>query len=161
MRRMNMNKMRQDAWTDDEDIKLAEIVLNYIRNGRTQLEAFKYAGDILSRTAAACGFRWNATLRKQYEEAIKLAKEKQKETVTPLPNTTTETLHQTSFESVISLLEKMKDNAVLQETESQIKKRQILTELKHENEQLKNEINRYREAWGEMRKLWEWIDSQQ
>src|SRR5690625_199768 len=68
-----MGKKRQDSWTSDEDILLAETVLRYIRQGNTQLAAFKEAAHILSRTAAACGFRWNATLRKQYVDSIALA----------------------------------------------------------------------------------------
>lgn len=73
-----MQGHRQDAWTKDEDILLAETVLRYIREGKTQLEAFKKVGNMLSRTSAACGFRWNATLRKHYEEAIQLAKSNRK-----------------------------------------------------------------------------------
>jgi len=50
-----MSKKRQDGWTKDEDTMLTEIVLRHIRTGKTQLEAFKQAGEALSRTAAACG----------------------------------------------------------------------------------------------------------
>lgn len=69
---------RQDAWTEDEDLILAEIVLKHIREGSTQLSAFKEVGERLGRTAAACGFRWNSTVRKKYEESIALAKEQRK-----------------------------------------------------------------------------------
>lgn len=72
-------KTRQDAWTHEEDILLAETVLRYIREGGTQLAAFEEVGDRLNRTAAACGFRWNAEVRKQYVEAIDLAKKQRKE----------------------------------------------------------------------------------
>nr|WP_091270221.1 RsfA family transcriptional regulator [Alteribacillus persepolensis] len=65
---------RQDAWSADEDIMLAEIVLRHVREGSTQLAAFQEAGEKLSRTAAACGFRWNACIRKKYEAAIELAR---------------------------------------------------------------------------------------
>ena len=74
-----MNTTRQDAWTKDEDLLLAEIVLRYIREGKTQLEAFKEVAKQLSRTSAACGFRWNATIRKQYQHAIEIAKAARKE----------------------------------------------------------------------------------
>ena len=50
---------RQDAWTQDEDLILAEIVLRHIREGSTQLIAFEEVGKKLVRTPAACGFRWN------------------------------------------------------------------------------------------------------
>ncbi|GCD81722.1 prespore-specific transcriptional regulator RsfA [Parageobacillus thermoglucosidasius] len=72
-------KTRQDAWTHEEDILLAETVLRYIREGGTQLAAFEEAGDRLNRTAAACGFRWNAEVRKRYVESIELAKKQRKE----------------------------------------------------------------------------------
>lgn len=69
---------RQDAWTEDEDQFLAEIVLQYIREGGTQLKAFEIVAEKLSRTAAACGFRWNSYLRKKYETDIELAKQERK-----------------------------------------------------------------------------------
>ncbi|MBA2873610.1 RsfA family transcriptional regulator [Thermaerobacillus caldiproteolyticus] len=72
-------KTRQDAWSHEEDLLLAETVLRYIREGRTQLAAFEEVGDQLNRTAAACGFRWNAEVRKQYVQAIELAKKQRKE----------------------------------------------------------------------------------
>lgn len=69
-----MTAARQDAWTSDEDLVLAELVLAYIRQGNTQLHAFEEAGRKLKRTAAACGFRWNSNIRKKYKEGIDLAK---------------------------------------------------------------------------------------
>ncbi|WP_338469923.1 RsfA family transcriptional regulator [Niallia sp. XMNu-256] len=74
-----MSSTRQDAWTQDEDLLLAEVVLRYIREGGTQLQAFEEVGKKLSRTAAACGFRWNSTIRKQYKTGIELAKKQRKE----------------------------------------------------------------------------------
>ncbi len=72
-------KVRQDAWTHEDDLLLAETVLRYIREGGTQLAAFEEVGDKLNRTAAACGFRWNAEVRNRYVEAIELAKKQRKE----------------------------------------------------------------------------------
>jgi prespore-specific regulator len=74
-----MSTTRQDAWTQDEDLLLAEVVLRSIREGGTQLQAFEEVGKKLSRTAAACGFRWNSTIRKQYKTGIELAKKQRKE----------------------------------------------------------------------------------
>ena len=74
-----MVKVRQDAWSHDDDLLLAETVLRYIRQGGTQLAAFDEVGDKLNRTSAACGFRWNAEVRQRYEEAIALAKKQRKE----------------------------------------------------------------------------------
>src|SRR5690625_7937154 len=41
--------------------------------------AFDEVGDILNRTSAACGFRWNAEVRSKYVDAIELAKRQRKE----------------------------------------------------------------------------------
>ncbi|MCT8139036.1 RsfA family transcriptional regulator [Anaerobacillus sp. CMMVII] len=73
-----MSIVRQDAWTNDEDLVLAEVVLRHIREGSTQLAAFDEVGERLSRTSAACGFRWNSTIRKKYEAAIAIAKKQRK-----------------------------------------------------------------------------------
>ncbi|WP_374717559.1 RsfA family transcriptional regulator [Neobacillus sp.] len=74
-----MSPTRQDAWTQDEDLLLAEVVLRHIREGGTQLQAFEEVGKQLSRTPAACGFRWNSFVRKQYKSGIELAKKQRKE----------------------------------------------------------------------------------
>lgn len=66
--------IRQDSWTADDDLILAETTLRHIRDGGTQLKAFEEVGERIGRTAAACGFRWNSTVRKRYEDAIKIAK---------------------------------------------------------------------------------------
>ncbi|MDM5213489.1 RsfA family transcriptional regulator [Peribacillus sp. NJ4] len=76
-----MSIARQDAWTHDEDLLLAEVVLRHIREGSTQLKAFEEVGKQLSRTSAACGFRWNSFVRKQYKSGIELAKKQRKEQV--------------------------------------------------------------------------------
>ncbi|MGG3821699.1 RsfA family transcriptional regulator [Geobacillus thermodenitrificans] len=72
-------KQRQDAWTEEDDLLLAETVLRHVREGSTQLNAFEEVGDKLNRTSAACGFRWNAVVRHRYEEALQLAKKQRKE----------------------------------------------------------------------------------
>lgn len=73
-----MTKTRQDAWSEDDDLVLAEVVLRHIREGSTQLKAFEEVGERLSRTPAACGFRWNSLVRKKYESAIEIAKKQRK-----------------------------------------------------------------------------------
>ncbi|WP_042223364.1 RsfA family transcriptional regulator [Oceanobacillus manasiensis] len=74
-----MVKVRQDAWSHEDDLLLAETVLRHIREGSTQLNAFEEVGDKLNRTSAACGFRWNAEVRTKYDNAIDLAKRQRKE----------------------------------------------------------------------------------
>ncbi|WP_053361111.1 RsfA family transcriptional regulator [Bacillus sp. FJAT-27251] len=72
-------KVRQDAWTEENDLLLAETVLRHVREGSTQLNAFEEVGDKLDRTSAACGFRWNAVVRHRYEKALQLAKKQRKQ----------------------------------------------------------------------------------
>ena len=72
-------KTRQDAWMEENDLLLAETVLRHVREGSTQLNAFEEVGDKLNRTSAACGFRWNAVVRHQYEKALDLAKKQRKQ----------------------------------------------------------------------------------
>jgi transcription factor, RsfA family len=72
-------KTRQDAWTEENDLLLAETVLRHVREGSTQLNAFEEVGDKLNRTSAACGFRWNAVVRHKYEKALELAKKQRKQ----------------------------------------------------------------------------------
>ncbi len=70
-----MTAARQDAWSPDDDLILAEVTLRHIREGSTQLSAFEEVGQRIARTSAACGFRWNGCVRKRYNEAIGLAKQ--------------------------------------------------------------------------------------
>lgn len=72
-------KERQDAWTEENDLLLAETVLKHVREGSTQLNAFEEVGDRLNRTSAACGFRWNAVVRHSYEKDLQLAKKHRKQ----------------------------------------------------------------------------------
>ncbi|MEM1504431.1 RsfA family transcriptional regulator [Domibacillus sp. 8LH] len=72
-------KVRQDAWSEEHDLLLAETVLHHVREGSTQLKAFEEVGNALNRTGAACGFRWNAVIRQQYEKALGLARKQRKQ----------------------------------------------------------------------------------
>ncbi|MBL3647693.1 MULTISPECIES: prespore-specific transcription regulator RsfA [Bacillus] len=81
-----MTKQRQDAWSKEDDLLLAETVLRHVREGSTQLNAFEEVGDQLNRTSAACGFRWNAVVRHQYEKALQLAKKQRKQRMRALGN---------------------------------------------------------------------------
>lgn len=67
-------KVRQDAWNEQDDLILAETVLNHIRTGSTQLSAFEEVAERISRSSGACGFRWNNEVRKRYKSDIKEAK---------------------------------------------------------------------------------------
>ncbi|HLR22870.1 MAG TPA: RsfA family transcriptional regulator [Pseudogracilibacillus sp.] len=148
------NKARQDAWSKEEDLFLAETVLEYIGKGKTQLEAFEKAGQLLSRTSAACGYRWNATVRKRYDHAVAYAKNNQKinfkhDSQSPMPAD-----KGTTIDSVITLLEQMKSKEMIQESQKDVEAMEELTEV---NNRLQEKIKRYEEAWREMGKLWQWI----
>lgn len=82
-----MSKLRQDAWVQENDELLAEAVLRHVKEGSTQLNAFEEAGDALNRTAAACGFRWNAVVRRMYESQLAEAKKERKERMRVLGGT--------------------------------------------------------------------------
>ena len=53
---------------------MAETVLRHIREGSTQLKAFEEVARKLGRTPGACGFRWNAVVRRKEEENFLRAK---------------------------------------------------------------------------------------
>lgn len=146
-----MATTRQDAWTDDEDVLLADVVLRHIRDGGTQLSAFKEVGRSLSRTPAACGFRWNSYVRKKYKDQIEKAKEirkaghreskeQKKRELSPLVVT---------FEDVISFLEKYREEKGSKELYQKVEK------LQKEKEGLQQRLSVYEE---EYRTLFDYID---
>lgn len=152
-----MNATRQDAWTKDEDMMLAETVLRYIREGKTQLEAFKEVAKKLSRTSAACGFRWNATIRKHHQEAIQYAKSERKQGGRSGLWNEPENQERNTIDTAILLLEKMKtnfpDENILIQQEQEI----VVKQLEQENNRLKEKLKHYDNAWDEMGKLWGWV----
>ncbi|WP_186577564.1 RsfA family transcriptional regulator [Aquibacillus kalidii] len=153
-----MNNTRQDAWSQDEDVLLAETVLRYIREGKTQLEAFKEVGKKLSRTPAACGFRWNASIRKQYQQAINIAKKDRKQQSDSLNTFLSLDSEQEdgTLDAVISLLEKVKVSYSNEQKADSIQQEvKLLTE---ENKHLKEQIQRYEKTFEEMKKLWSGVD---
>ncbi|KGX88552.1 RsfA family transcriptional regulator [Pontibacillus litoralis] len=156
-----MNATRQDAWTDDEDVLLAQTVLRYIRMGRTQLEAFEEVAKKLSRTSAACGFRWNATVRRQHQQEVVLAKSERKKGVRQFGEEDIKENHveeSFSIDDAISFLEKMKQSYTVNLPKLQ---EETLHQLQSENDALKKQIQRYKDAWEEIGKVWEWVYSEQ
>jgi len=143
---------RQDAWTQDEDLILAEFVLRHIREGSTQLVAFEEVGKKLMRTSAACGFRWNSFVRKQYSAGIELAKKQRKENKknqlkgktnfaveveTVEENTPkTETM---KLIDVITFLESLQSNTS-SKSESDERMKKEIQSLKEENKALQTEV---------------------
>jgi len=150
-----MTAVRQDAWSPDDDLILAEVTLRHIREGSTQLSAFEEVGQRIARTSAACGFRWNSCVRKRYNEAIGLAKQQRqkrnylKKQGISISGTErliaddsesgkTELLSQESMslESIIRYLRQWKNT--VQEMSKQI--RQLEKELKDKDEKLQELI---------------------
>jgi len=151
---------RQDAWTEDDDLLLAEVILRHIREGGTQLAAFEEVGIRLNRTAAACGFRWNSLIRKKYEAAIQIAKaQRQKrnysrpekytsnEDIFSMQEYKQETNESITYDDIIRFLKQQKtmthdhtkQNRVF-EKEVEEKSREV-EDLKKENRELKLKIN--------------------
>jgi len=144
---------RQDAWTQDEDLILAEIVLRHIREGSTQLVAFEEVGKKLVRTPAACGFRWNSFVRKQYHSGIELAKKQRKERkklnyrsdeITEEPNSDfkndSEETVKITLPKVIAFLEQLNDAGLDAGAENeQVQK--LLRQAEDENLALREELS--------------------
>jgi prespore-specific regulator len=127
-------KVRQNAWSKENDLLLAETVLKHVREGSTQLKAFDEVGDLLNRTVAACGFRWNAVVRQQYEKELGLARNQRKQHLRLLKKEekqpTREGLSSNSIQTTITL---EKVIAFLQNVEG-------TEDVKLENERLKREL---------------------
>ena len=138
-----MATTRQDAWTDDEDLLLAEVVLRHICEGGTQLSAFKEVGRHLSRTPAACGFRWNSYVRKQYKERIEEAKQIRKighyEDIQP--KNTEFSSRSMTLDDVIHFLQEYRDDKGLKELQQKNKL------LQKEKEGLLQRLSVYEEEY--------------
>lgn len=145
-------KTRSDGWLPYEDARLAEIVIEYIRTGKTQLQAFDAIAEVVGRTSAACGFRWNSQVRKQFEDSIKQAK-KERKTATMHKTVSVKAVEEESqpssfaIEDVIRLLTDMKREYKIMESEVHRLKK-ILQEnneemhaLKTQNEELIKKMN--------------------
>lgn len=134
---------RQDSWTGDNDLLLASTVLQYIRNGGTQLAAFKKVAKLLARTPSACGFRWNSCVRKKYEEEIQQAKQEKKVgNNIPLspPERETNSLSIT-LDDIILFLQNYKDVNELTNLQNQIE------DLEAENQSLLQRLTMYEEEY--------------
>ncbi|MED0940276.1 RsfA family transcriptional regulator [Bacillus mobilis] len=134
---------RQDSWTDDNDLLLASTVLQYIRNGETQLAAFKEVAKLLARTPSACGFRWNSYVRKKYEKEIQQAKQERKVgNNIPLSPPEKETnSFSITLDDIILFLQNYKDVNELTNLQSQIEN------LEAENQSLLQRLTMYEEEY--------------
>lgn len=71
-------KAKTRNWTEEQDSLLKEVVLEAMRNGTTQLEAFQIVAEQTNRTPGSVGFRWNNTVRKTASKEIEIIKRGQK-----------------------------------------------------------------------------------
>jgi prespore-specific regulator len=146
-----MTVKRQDAWTAEDDMILAEVILRYIREGGTQLAAFEEVAQKLGRTPAACGFRWNSSVRKKYEAAIQIAKKQRQKRNQERRSAYSEQDQPSdspySIDHIIRFLRQHKNEMnelrrqqkqLEQELEEREKK---LRMLERENNQMKNQLN--------------------
>lgn len=142
---------RSDAWTADDDQKLAEIVLRHIREGSTQLNAFVESANLLGRTPAACGYRWNGVVRKHYEDHIKDAKLAKKERLSMRQQAKQRRAYGPDLEdpSIDGIIRALKNHEReyynLQERSRQLEERiaELETQLSsvlHENSRLRHEV---------------------
>ncbi|MBW3496119.1 RsfA family transcriptional regulator [Bacillus sp. FDAARGOS_1420] len=134
---------RQDSWTIDNDLLLATIVLQNIRNGGTQLAAFKKVAKQLTRTSAACGFRWNSYVRKQYTEEIKQAKQNRKlgNTISPSKQKKEANSLSITLDDIIIFLQNYKEVNELTNLQQQIEY------LEAENKSLLQRLTTYEEEY--------------
>jgi prespore-specific regulator len=140
---------RSDAWTPDDDEKLAELVLGHIKSGSTQLKAFEEAANQLGRTNAACGYRWNGVVRKHYSEQIESAKRERKAQSRTVSKAVTESLDSTgttmtsadSMKEVLHFLEQYdaQYQRILKQMDALESERQGLQSRVHD---LETELNR-------------------
>ncbi|MBO9130275.1 RsfA family transcriptional regulator [Bacillus sp. 165] len=155
-----MATTRQDAWTDEEDLLLAEVVLRHIKEGGTQLLAFKEVGRHLSRTPAACGFRWNSYVRKQYKAHIEEAKQLRKEAIVREEPVKQSVNNQSSdsitLSQVVAFLQKLEEQTNENTLHAQIEKlEQEKQFLLNEKEELLTKLELLEE---EYRTLFDYID---
>lgn len=128
---------------------------------RTQL-AFEEVGRALTRTAAACGFRWNSYVRKQYQSGIELAKKQRKElrkqigvhsanlpgTVKQPPIRRAEGEKELSIDDVILFLQQFKESPAAADVRHEKEKlteqltalQKEVEDLREENESLRNKL---------------------
>ncbi len=162
-----MSGSRQDGWTEDEDSYLAEVVLRHIKEGSTQLKAFEEVGKGVTRTAAACGFRWNSFVRKQFKQEIEAAKKLRKEIKKTGSNEEREvTPHSDSAESAesgegkdLSLHEVI---AYLTELAGMLEEYSLdsYKELQKAHELLKNHADLLAEEKKKLEEQYKWIESE-
>lgn len=152
-----MAKIRQDAWSQEDDLLLAETVLRHIRQGSTQLNAFEEVGDKLNRTSAACGFRWNAEVRQSYEQAVAIAKRQRKQNKREQLKQQQKDTISKRYQAQESIQQKPENTQITNQYDQQsIDLDQVihfLIGLKHQNDQSNQQIANYNKLDSENQQL--------
>jgi prespore-specific regulator len=69
-----MKKKRNDTWTTEQDVLLADTIVEYVKTGRSISSACREVGKLINRTEGACSLRWKQKLKKIYSDHLELAK---------------------------------------------------------------------------------------
>ncbi|PMC39733.1 hypothetical protein CJ195_07400 [Bacillus sp. UMB0899] len=144
-------KTRHDAWTFEHDKLLAETVLSYVQNSRTQSAAFKDVGKQLNRTAAACNYRWNAELRKKYTKEMEHAKKRRKEP--PLNKEENKPKEETQLSQLHDITQMTVDDCI--RYLSQVRNQEEHHHIINENKQLQEENKKLNQQRQELNKRYE------
>lgn len=130
-------------WSEEEDQLLADRVIQYARKGKSQLEAFKDVAEGINRTPAACGYRWNARLRNDFQRDLQQAKkEEHSESPSNQASNQKQEVPENTLQSALQLLKWLDDYRIhsLQDV-------QELGKLKKENKQLKEKLAYFEQAY--------------
>ena len=129
-----MSKNRIDAWNEEQDLLLAETVLRFVREGRTQQQAFSDVSDRLNRTDTAVAFRWNSTVKQNYQKALELAKKKKRSFSKQSDNR----INQANPKPAVNFQDALR--IVIEHLNSGSFSNEDIRSLQMENEKLKNRI---------------------
>ncbi|OYD09021.1 hypothetical protein [Paludifilum halophilum] len=136
--------MKGRSWTEEEDRFLAEQVLQSIREGGNQLDAFERVARKIGRTPGACGFRWNAVVRKKQAEAFNQAKKQRVASHLKKKKATAFSLKNLIRQLRAFDREYRADREAIQRLERQLKKKERqLRGVAEENRRLKEEWEAY------------------
>lgn len=119
-------------WTEEEDRLLTSTVLDYIKSGKTQLQAFEVVAEKLNRSPDACGFRWNGVLRKKYKNEIAEAYNEKMKTRKAMRRTEVKKPYSNELYNVIDEIKQIIDEKKMLEKEVQL----LRKELQEKNREL-------------------------
>lgn len=135
--------LHKGKWSEEEDQLLADKVIQYAVKGKSQLEAFKDVAEEIKRTSAACGYRWNAKLRDNFQKDLQQAK-KERHPESPSNNAANQKqeVPENTLQSALQFLKWLDDHSIhsLQDVRE-------LGELKKENKQLREKLAYFEQAY--------------